>query len=100
MKDALEELYSRNPCLEQCRDAVANAFNVLLFAFRSGGKVLVCGNGGSAADAEHIVGELMKGFKFHRRCNEEFLEKPLSHKSHMLLHTDHNAWEMPESKRK
>ena len=66
MKDALEELYSRNPCLEQCRDAVANAFNVLLFAFRSGGKVLVCGNGGSAADAEHVCGELLKKFKKHR----------------------------------
>ena len=40
-----------------------------------GGKLLVAGNGGSAADAEHIVGELMKGFKFPRRCSEEFLEK-------------------------
>ena len=69
MKDALEELYSRNPCLEQCRDAVASAFNVLLFAFRSGGKVLVCGNGGSAADAEHICGELQKKYPYKKYEN-------------------------------
>ena len=75
MKDALEELYSRNPCLEQCRAAVANAFNVLLFAFRSGGKVLVCGNGGSAADAEHICGELLKKFKRRRGVPAEVAAK-------------------------
>ncbi len=75
MKDSLEELYSRNPCLEQCRDAVASAFNVLLFAFRSGGKVLVCGNGGSAADAEHICSELLKKFKKHRGVPAEVAAK-------------------------
>ena len=70
MNDSLEELFSRNPCLEQCRSAVADAFDVLLSAFRTGGKVLVCGNGGSAADAEHICGELLKKFKKHRRVPE------------------------------
>ena len=75
MKDALEELYSRNPCLEQCRDAVANAFDVLLFALRGGGKVLVCGNGGSAADAEHICGELLKKFKKHRDVTADIAAK-------------------------
>ena len=59
MKDSLEELFSRIPCLEQCKNAVTNAFDVLIFALRGGGKVLVCGNGGSAADAEHICGELL-----------------------------------------
>lgn len=44
-----------------------DAFDVLLSLFRAGGKVLVCGNGGSAADAEHICGELLKKFKRHRR---------------------------------
>ena len=66
MKDSLEELFSRIPCLEQCKNAVTNAFDVLLFALRGGGKVLVCGNGGSAADAEHVCGELLKKFKKHR----------------------------------
>jgi len=70
MNDSLEELFSRSPRLERCRSAVADAFDVLLSAFRAGGKVLVCGNGGSAADAEHICGELLKKFKKHRRVPE------------------------------
>jgi len=45
---------------------VKGALDLLLESFRSGGKVLVCGNGGSAADAEHICGELLKKFKRHR----------------------------------
>ena len=67
MNDSLEELFSRKPCLEQCRNSVMDAFDMLLSAFRASGKVLVCGNGGSAADAEHICGELLKKFKKHRR---------------------------------
>ena len=60
------ELFQRYPSLVECREDVAAAFEVLLAAFRTGGKVLVCGNGGSAADAEHICGELLKKFKKHR----------------------------------
>lgn len=66
MSQSIEELISRCPALEPCRDSVAGALDVLLAAFRGGGKVLVCGNGGSAADAEHICGELLKKFKKHR----------------------------------
>jgi len=62
----LEELFVRHPELEVCRADVLAAFDVLLASFRAGGKLLVCGNGGSAADAEHIVGELMKSFKRRR----------------------------------
>ena len=75
MNVSLEELFSRNPCLEQCRIAVTDAFDVLISAFRAGGKVLVCGNGGSAADAEHICGELLKKFKRHRRVPEDVAAK-------------------------
>ena len=75
MNVSLEELFSRNPCLEQCRIAVTDAFDVLISAFRAGGKVLVCGNGGSAADAEHICGELLKKFKRHRRVPEGVASK-------------------------
>ena len=75
MKDSLEELFSRIPCLEQCKNAVTNAFDVLLFALRGGGKVLVCGNGGSAADAEHICGELLKKFKKHRDVTADIAAK-------------------------
>ena len=61
-----EELFVRHPALDACRADVAAAFDLLLGSFRGGGKLLVCGNGGSAADAEHIVGELMKSFKRRR----------------------------------
>lgn len=62
----LEELQSRYPQLDGCRDEIAKALDLLLTCYRNGGQVLVCGNGGSAADAEHIVGELLKKFKRHR----------------------------------
>ena len=70
MKDStcriLDDLYKRYPSLEGCRSSVSASFGMLLGAYRSGGKVLVCGNGGSASDAEHIAGELLKKFKKHR----------------------------------
>lgn len=62
----LDGLFCRYPVLECCRDSVTAAFETLVGAYRTGGKVLVCGNGGSASDAEHIVGELLKKFKRHR----------------------------------
>lgn len=62
----LEELQSRYPQLGGCRDEIAKALDLLLTCYRNDGQVLVCGNGGSAADAEHIVGELLKKFKRHR----------------------------------
>ena len=52
--------------LEPCRKEMERAFDLLSDSFRRGGKLLVCGNGGSAADSEHIVGELMKGFRSRR----------------------------------
>lgn len=64
-----EELYARRPELLACENEIAKAFDLMLTAYRNGGKVLVCGNGGSAADAEHIVGELLKKFKKHRNVN-------------------------------
>ena len=64
--EILDGVLSRFPMLEACRGDVVSAFEVLLSAYRSGGKVLTCGNGGSAADAEHIVGELMKCFRKRR----------------------------------
>ena len=63
---ALAGLFERHPALEQCRAEILAAFELMLAAYRGGGKVLVCGNGGSAADSEHIVGELLNKFKRHR----------------------------------
>src|SRR5438309_11717470 len=48
--------------MEACEKDLNDAFEVLRAAYQNGNKLLVCGNGGSAADSEHIVGELMKGF--------------------------------------
>ena len=66
----LNDLVSRYPQLEVCKKDVAKAFAVLSESYHNHGKLLICGNGGSAADAEHIVGELMKGFKSPRHLDE------------------------------
>lgn len=52
----------RYSILETCRKDIQQAADCLITCFENGGKLLICGNGGSSADAEHIVGELMKGF--------------------------------------
>ena len=62
----IDELFLRYKALACCEDSIRAAENILLSSFRGGGKVLVCGNGGSAADAEHICGELLKKFMKHR----------------------------------
>lgn len=67
-----EELFVRYPQLSCCLKEYESAFNAMLHCYRTGGKLLVCGNGGSAADAEHIVGELMKSFLFYRKLDEKF----------------------------
>lgn len=70
MKETTEaifrELFERRPVLEKCRGEILAAFRILLETYSSGGKVLACGNGGSASDCEHIAGELLKKFKKHR----------------------------------
>lgn len=64
--EIFEELYMRYPQLKSCEGEIAKAYDLLLTCYKSGGKVLTCGNGGSASDAEHIVGELLKKFRKHR----------------------------------
>lgn len=63
-------LFEHYPQLEECRENIAKAYELLLECGKGGGLVMTCGNGGSAADATHIVGELMKGFKLHRPLDE------------------------------
>lgn len=70
-------LYERYPQLEACRADIEKARDMLIDTYRSGGKVLVCGNGGSAADSEHIVGELLKGFLLKRPVRDERLPERL-----------------------
>ena len=56
------ELLRRYPALEYCKEEIKKAAEVIIDCYERGGKVMLCGNGGSCADCEHIVGELMKGF--------------------------------------
>ncbi len=60
--ELLRAMMERHPGLMPCRESIVEAFNILRTCFEGGGKILICGNGGSAADSEHIAGELMKGF--------------------------------------
>ena len=63
-KEHLMELVRRYPALAVCEADLEQAAEMMIACYRQGGKVLVCGNGGSAADSLHIVGELMKGLFF------------------------------------
>jgi D-sedoheptulose 7-phosphate isomerase len=67
----IEQLKSTYPELEICSPDIQAAFEILRTCYRTAGKVLICGNGGSAANAEHIVGELMKGYFLKRPVPEE-----------------------------
>ena len=60
--DYLNHLIERYPELEICRTSILSAVKVLKESLDAGGKILICGNGGSAADAEHWAGELLKRF--------------------------------------
>ena len=71
----LEILVNRYPELSVVKKEIAEAYQILENCYTKGGRLLIAGNGGSAADAEHIVGELMKGFKLPRKPEAEFAEK-------------------------
>lgn len=62
VENILDELLARYPELTDLKADIQKAYELIVNSFESGGKLLACGNGGSAADADHIVGELMKGF--------------------------------------
>lgn len=70
--DHLDYLIDRYPILECNRHEIYHAFEILVECYENGNKLLVAGNGGSAADAEHIVGELMKGFVKERPLADDF----------------------------
>ena len=70
----LDELIKRYPILERVREDIDVVYGILERCYENGGKLLIAGNGGSAADAEHIVGELMKGFVKRRPVTEEMKE--------------------------
>lgn len=66
----LDDLIVRYPKLKGSKEVILKAFEIIAHSYEAGGKLLIAGNGGSAADAEHIVGELMKGFKNPRKLKK------------------------------
>lgn len=76
----MKELLERYPALSECRDDIENAAQLLIDTYTKGAKVMCCGNGGSASDSEHIVGELMKGFLLARKVTDERIPEELREK--------------------
>ena len=70
MNYTVDELINRYPELKVCRQSIIDAYNILEKCYEDGNKLLIAGNGGSCADSEHIVGELMKGFKSPRKLDD------------------------------
>lgn len=76
--ESLDELILRCPGLVECRESIDRAVGMLTELYRRGGTLYICGNGGSSADSDHIVGELMKGFLKKRPIPAEDREKLIS----------------------
>lgn len=76
----MKDLLARHPQLKTCAKDIENALALMIDAYKNGGKILVCGNGGSSADADHIVGELMKGFLKDRKVTDERMPQELREK--------------------
>lgn len=66
LEKLLEQTINRHPMLSAVRADIESAYTILADSYLNGRKLLICGNGGSASDAEHIVGELMKSFAYNR----------------------------------
>lgn len=75
VKTVLNELLERYPSLAEQKENIIAAYEILKDCYLCGNKLLVCGNGGSAADSEHIVGELMKKFKKQRKIQKSVYDE-------------------------
>lgn len=75
LRKHIDFLMERYPALEVCKQDIINAYFIMEECYENGGKLLVAGNGGSAADSEHIAGELMKRFKIQRPVSDEYAKK-------------------------
>ena len=83
----VDVLIERYPELESQRENILEAYKILEESYANGGKLLIAGNGGSAADAEHIVGELMKGFENPRKLKEVEVEKLMDVNVELYCHS-------------
>ena len=70
----INTLIERYPKLEGVRQSIIDAYLIMEECYENGGKLLIAGNGGSAADSEHIAGELMKRFKIQRPVGDEYAQ--------------------------
>lgn len=75
VKVIFDELFCRYPALSSIKEKIGEAFETLRRSYENGGKLLICGNGGSCADAEHIAGELDKSFKMKRAVGADLKER-------------------------
>lgn len=75
MHEIIRGLIRRYPILKANENDIYKAFELMKKSFVTGGKLLIAGNGGSASDADHIVGELMKGFRLSRKVDGEFAKR-------------------------
>lgn len=73
----MSALWNHYPELESCHADIDAALDLIVETYRHGGKLLICGNGGSAADSEHIAGELLKGFLSKREVNDPRIPEDL-----------------------
>jgi D-sedoheptulose 7-phosphate isomerase len=69
----INTLIQRYPSLESVKNDISAAFDIIANSYANGGKLLIAGNGGSASDAEHIAGELMKTFEKKRKLPDYFI---------------------------
>lgn len=87
-QEVLEELIERYPKLEECREAIASAFEIMVESYENNHKMLIAGNGGSAADSNHIVGELMKSFELKRPIEKDIYNKIVKHEKYGKMLAD------------
>lgn len=71
MINYIDDTVKRYPCLKECEKEMRQLVSAICTMYKTGGKLLLCGNGGSAADCEHISGELLKGFLLPRKPDEK-----------------------------
>jgi phosphoheptose isomerase len=71
----LDNLIERHPSLNSLRNTIDEASEMIILCYSGKGKLLVCGNGGSSSDSDHIVGELMKSFELKRAVRKDIAEK-------------------------
>ena len=74
-KILIENLIMRFPKLSNCKEEIENSILEIVDCYKNNGKLLICGNGGSASDSLHMVGELMKSFVLPRKLENKYIDK-------------------------